>query len=140
MSRRLSFFFIAPATTELYPYFTTLSLHDALPTSFAATPKALSASVTLVIVSLLRRVASSADAAIVLTPAVKRASSGRVSERPVADTDSKVSSCSTPRGSGRSEEHTSELQSLMRISYDVFCLKKKKTTINCKQRNNANYN
>src|SRR3546814_4866381 len=31
---------------------------------------------------------------------------------------------------GRSEEHTSELQSLMRISYAVFCLKKKKTTNN----------
>src|SRR3546814_8521681 len=30
--------------------------------------------------------------------------------------------------SGRSEEHTSELQSLMRISYAVFCLKKKKNT------------
>src|SRR3546814_9898380 len=30
-------------------------------------------------------------------------------------------------GSWRSEEHTSELQSLMRISYAVFCLKKKKT-------------
>src|SRR3546814_1014833 len=29
---------------------------------------------------------------------------------------------------GRSEEHTSELQSLMRISYAVFCLKKKKQT------------
>src|SRR3546814_1609998 len=29
------------------------------------------------------------------------------------------------RGDGRSEEHTSELQSLMRISYAVFCLKKK---------------
>src|SRR3546814_4936123 len=29
-------------------------------------------------------------------------------------------------GAGRSEEHTSELQSLMRISYAVFCLKKKK--------------
>src|SRR3546814_4353487 len=29
----------------------------------------------------------------------------------------------------RSEEHTSELQSLMRISYAVFCLKKKKKTI-----------
>src|SRR3546814_2425336 len=29
----------------------------------------------------------------------------------------------------RSEEHTSELQSLMRISYAVFCLKKKKSTI-----------
>src|SRR3546814_8756792 len=33
---------------------------------------------------------------------------------------------------GRSEEHTSELQSLMRISYAVFCLKKKKK----KQSNN----
>src|SRR3546814_6100708 len=30
------------------------------------------------------------------------------------------------RHGGRSEEHTSELQSLMRISYAVFCLKKKK--------------
>src|SRR3546814_9529015 len=33
---------------------------------------------------------------------------------------------STRSGSVRSEEHTSELQSLMRISYAVFCLKKKK--------------
>src|SRR3546814_9228697 len=33
------------------------------------------------------------------------------------------------RGWQRSEEHTSELQSLMRISYAVFCLKKKKTKI-----------
>src|SRR3546814_5821912 len=32
------------------------------------------------------------------------------------------------RDLGRSEEHTSELQSLMRISYAVFCLKKKKRT------------
>src|SRR3546814_3641747 len=31
----------------------------------------------------------------------------------------------------RSEEHTSELQSLMRISYAVFCLKKKNTTHKC---------
>src|SRR3546814_1650949 len=31
--------------------------------------------------------------------------------------------------SARSEEHTSELQSLMRISYAVFCLKKKKTPL-----------
>src|SRR3546814_3655670 len=30
----------------------------------------------------------------------------------------------------RSEEHTSELQSLMRISYAVFCLKKKKEKVN----------
>src|SRR3546814_3888269 len=32
-----------------------------------------------------------------------------------------------PRRARRSEEHTSELQSLMRISYAVFCLKKKNT-------------
>src|SRR3546814_9188621 len=38
---------------------------------------------------------------------------------------------------GRSEEHTSELQSLMRISYAVFCLKKKKTKIRYK--NNLTY-
>src|SRR3546814_9408051 len=36
----------------------------------------------------------------------------------------------------RSEEHTSELQSLMRISYAVFCLKKKKkNTLNNKKHN-----
>src|SRR3546814_5199029 len=33
-----------------------------------------------------------------------------------------------PKDGGRSEEHTSELQSLMRISYAVFCLKKKTKT------------
>src|SRR3546814_3504070 len=41
--------------------------------------------------------------------------------------------CGAPKRTGakfsaRSEEHTSELQSLMRISYAVFCLKKKKQT------------
>src|SRR3546814_3494103 len=35
-----------------------------------------------------------------------------------------------PRPIERSEEHTSELQSLMRISYAVFCLKKKKLNNN----------
>src|SRR3546814_5540344 len=35
-------------------------------------------------------------------------------------------------GPCRSEEHTSELQSLMRISYAVFCLKKKNTTYSSK--------
>src|SRR3546814_10053998 len=34
---------------------------------------------------------------------------------------------------GRSEEHTSELQSLMRISYAVLCLKKKKNTRDIKK-------
>src|SRR3546814_6764009 len=37
--------------------------------------------------------------------------------------------------SARSEEHTSELQSLMRISYAVFCLKTKNRSINNEQHN-----
>src|SRR3546814_3639242 len=36
-------------------------------------------------------------------------------------------------GRSRSEEHTSELQSLMRISYAVFCLKKKNNKLNTPQ-------
>src|SRR3546814_4871648 len=43
----------------------------------------------------------------------------------------------SPYGRDRSEEHTSELQSLMRISYAVFCLKKKKKT---NKYNNNNLN
>src|SRR3546814_9529166 len=43
----------------------------------------------------------------------------------------------SPDRSIRSEEHTSELQSLMRISYAVFCLKKKKIN-NDKKRQNDN--
>src|SRR3546814_6565821 len=39
-------------------------------------------------------------------------------------------------GRRRSEEHTSELQSLMRISYAVFCLKKKKTQYSTTTENN----
>src|SRR3546814_8667538 len=38
----------------------------------------------------------------------------------------------------RSEEHTSEIQSLMRISYAVFCLKKKKTVRNTAETQNYN--
>src|SRR3546814_8633924 len=40
----------------------------------------------------------------------------------------------------RSEEHTSELQSLMRISYAVFCLKKKKEKNRKKRRSTINSN
>src|SRR3546814_5742592 len=52
-----------------------------------------------------------------------------------------VALLSTPafaQSTGRSEEHTSELQSLMRISYAVFCLKKKKIKTN-KQKHNNNH-
>src|SRR3546814_2144168 len=43
---------------------------------------------------------------------------------------------STSNAFGRSEEYTSELQSLMRISYAVFCLKKKNKTHNIKNKTN----
>src|SRR3546814_5859777 len=43
---------------------------------------------------------------------------------------------SAHRSARRSEEHTSELQSLMRISYAVFCMKKKKNT---RLHNSTNY-
>src|SRR3546814_3806341 len=47
---------------------------------------------------------------------------GRLDAAAIAD----CRAANSPEGTGeRSEEHTSELQSLMRISYAVFCLKKK---------------
>src|SRR3546814_9055610 len=42
----------------------------------------------------------------------------------------RVTATDTSKVANRSEEHTSELQSLMRISYAVFCLKKKKNNTN----------
>src|SRR6058998_4432960 len=75
----LLFFFNDTATTEIYTVMNTLSLHDALPISPGACPRA-------------------------------RCCARRWRWLP-----------------SRSEEHTSELQSLITISYAVFCLKKKKT-------------
>src|SRR3546814_11720067 len=80
------FFFHYTATTEIYTYLHTLSLHGALPIS----------------APLLLECGRNSK---------YKSSRGRV-----------------PWLTTRSEEHTSELQSLMRISYAVFCLKKKKQT------------
>src|SRR3546814_5613760 len=63
-----------------------------------------------------RRIGNDADAQI---PPVPRPAEGL----PIINGGAHVGN-----GRHRSEEHTSELQSLMRISYAVFCLKKKKTT------------
>src|SRR3546814_2605964 len=53
-----------------------------------------------------------------------------IGRRPGAEHPVLAGQCLLDQGEvGRSEEHTSELQSLMRISYAVFCLKKKKKTI-----------
>src|SRR3546814_10515234 len=46
-----------------------------------------------------------------------------------------IRACSRTVPPGRSEEHTSELQSLMRISYAVFCLKKKNKHLNLQKTN-----
>src|SRR3546814_9628972 len=48
-------------------------------------------------------------------------------EREAVGAVERAAECLGGDGADRSEEHTSELQSLMRISYAVFCLKKKKT-------------
>src|SRR3546814_1186395 len=89
-------FFTVTATTEIYTYLHTLSLHDALP------------------------VYGRADATI---GAMTRSSSERLVAGRCAESDTSVI---VDNDTTRSEEHTSELQSLMRIPYAVFCLKKKK--------------
>src|SRR3546814_3686076 len=48
----------------------------------------------------------------------------------VTDEDGVVANVAAAKDFLKSEEHTSELQSLMRISYAVFCLKKKKEITN----------
>src|SRR3546814_9440667 len=55
----------------------------------------------------------------------------RPGDGPLQDADA-AGGHAAARQETRSEEHTSELQSLMRISYAVFCLKKKKPTTNIK--------
>src|SRR3546814_7301648 len=57
--------------------------------------------------------------------------------RPTAGSSCGGTSRRWARPGRRSEEHTSELQSLMRISYAVFCLKKKKHKIIAKHKNDS---
>src|SRR3546814_13018723 len=92
----LFLFFHDTSTTEIYTYSHTLSLHDALPIS----------SVLLLLL------------ATTSLPALNVFISMDDGRRPRYVAGPRPP-CS------RSEEHTSELQSLMRISYAVFCLKKK---------------
>src|SRR3546814_7297490 len=111
-------FFDDTATTEIYTYGHTLSLHDARP------------------ISGLQDVSNSRYRRIVRRFLLVASLHGQLHDtyrRAVQD------HCNDPAelvgvdrlprhyvASLRSEEHTSELQSLMRISYAVFCLKKKK--------------
>src|SRR3546814_1684131 len=93
------FFFNDTATTEIYTYGHTLSLHDALPIWWNCTPT----------------MGARRCAMPMITPESDTAVTAR----------SAGSDSGTTASEWRSEEHTSELQSLMRISYAVFCLKKK---------------
>src|SRR3546814_17115673 len=95
-------FFNDTATTEIYTYLHTLSLHDALPISSDCNYD----------LALLRW---GAGALIEGHHALGTTHPSLAKWRDIA---ARLT---------RSEEHTSELQSLMRISYAVFCLKKKNT-------------
>src|SRR3546814_4250220 len=99
------------ATTEINTYGHALSLHAALPISISEFPTASSARRWKKPTSLL--------APIFITVAAKPTSSASMPAR-VPSTR-----FGTPlrQRAARSEEHTSELQSLMRISYAAFCLK-----------------
>src|SRR3546814_2490043 len=57
---------------------------------------------------------------------IVRRSVNTLGNAPEAGTNIDRKTVPLARGMSRSEEHTSELQSLMRISYAVFCLQKKK--------------
>src|SRR3546814_6140464 len=85
----VSFVYKETATTEIYTYFHTLSLHDALP---------------------------------IWSCCCRRRWRGSASHQR-----------QYRRFRRRSEAHTSELQSLMRISYAIFCLKKKSKTSICQR-------
>src|SRR3546814_8448671 len=129
------FFFNDPAPTEISTYGHPLALHDALPI-------------------WLRRPCVNATAGLPRArprcdPSPRRRRQGRRT-RPRTTPPPPPRRRATPNGGScaqpverpdlyralarhqRSEEHTSELQSLMRSSYAVFCLKKKKKTKNQK--------
>src|SRR3546814_5531924 len=121
-------FFNDTATTESYTYWHTLSLHVALPISEGFTLA------TEVADWLSRRGVPFAQAHEI-TGAVVRLCEERgieLEQLSAADLalvdprlDISIKAALTPEA--RSEEHTSELQSLMRISYAVFCLQKTTT-------------
>src|SRR3546814_10938680 len=104
---RLVFFFNDTATTEIYTYLHTLSLHYALPI-YVFVPS-----------SQKRNAAKHLDHC-------RSKDFNKLIHRPPNFAASKL----------RSEEHTSELQSLMRNSYAVFCLKKKNNNKNALHHHN----
>src|SRR3546814_5412336 len=119
----LFFFFNDTATTEIYTYRHTLSLHDALPIYLLAAECSPLSSI-----SVRDHVCPLAHSD------AHRAEQSLKHGAGFGQRLAKAVHLAVQSGGGRndgdcirSEEHTSELQSLMRISYAVFCLKKKIT-------------
>src|SRR3546814_4584337 len=116
------------AATEIYTYWHTLSLPAALPIFLVA---GVSDSVRLYRNN--GNMTFTASTATSFGPASGSGPDGWQSAKPRADVadfdnDGRLDIIKTQFPS-RSEEHTSELQSLMRISYAVFCLKKKNMSV-----------
>src|SRR3546814_10353193 len=99
------------ATTENYTYRHSRSLHDALPISAQLTLRRFA--------SLWPRGQTMTKRSTISGWKLKSRCAAGVTVRP------KSAAPLSTRSWIRSEEHTSELQSLMRISYAVLCLKKK---------------
>src|SRR3546814_18104651 len=120
------FFLNYPGPTETYTYGPTLSLHDALP-SWARPPRPAPEGAGGPPVQrrvLGRRQGDRAG------PRRQRGRAAPGDARPLRQARAPAphpgtQAAAAPPRRPRSEEHTSELQSLMRISYAVFCLKKK---------------
>src|SRR3546814_7373568 len=111
-----------PATPGIYTYRHTLALHGALP--FFTNTRS-SARISSAIAS------RSASRTVVRTSSAPSASCGSAADDVASLAAASVWAADSALAgfAGRSEEHTSELQSLMRISYAVVCLQKKKQTI-----------
>src|SRR3546814_12684800 len=126
------FFFIYTATTEFYTYSHTLSLPDALPILFGehhqhrrTNRRHLALNIGDHAAVIIGR---QADPDLQETRSVGQIGGEGLLDRHIGDFLFARIDLEAVVGHrhGRSEEHTSELQSLMRISYAVFCLKKKK--------------
>src|SRR3546814_588982 len=95
--------------------------------------------IEVIVRQMLRRVTitDAGDTSFITGEQVER--SELLNENDRMDADGKLPAAYDNVLLGRSEEHTSELQSLMRISYAVFCLKKKKSKNTTRTRAISNY-
>src|SRR3546814_6636172 len=120
------------ATTEIYTYWHTLSLLEALPILVAGGAEHQIGGEAEQAVAPAHRAALDRFEQEIAAPRLdqleRRGDRGlAILDRALPD-ERGATGVERGAGGGRSEEHTSELQSLMRISYAVFCLKKNNTT------------